>query len=279
MGSCPSVCPRAPATAWTRSRGRPRARARMTSMPDICPRVHISPPVRLRHVGMSYHPPTPPSMHDTTLSTRYIVSCAISQQRIRNKSPSFLSAIAAREERCLRLKFQPHLSWWRRRAPLAVGHTTKIRRSCLVGNGKKQAHIHAVGSSSRAHSTLERSVVTSFCLCQFEQRDSHCSLVGCFFCSVVHRTRPPGRPVREVFSRPSTRATCTCRPFVTIRSNADEEHRIFILFLLRIQTDMYIHGKKTDFGAPIPLFVSFYLWLNVIPGTKIACSSVLKLVA
>jgi hypothetical protein len=61
--------------------------------------------------------------------------------------------------------------------------------------------------------------------------------------------------------------------------NANEEHRISILFLFRTQMDMYIHGKKTDFGVSIPLFVSFYLWLNFIAGTKIACSLVLKLVA
>ena len=41
--------------------------------------------------------------------------------------------------------------------------------------------------------------------------------------------------------------------------NADEEHRNFISFLLRTQMDMYIHGKKTDFGASIPFFVSLSL--------------------
>lgn len=42
-------------------------------------------------------------------------------------------------------------------------------------------------------------------------------------------------------------------PLAAEKLNADEEHRIFILFLLRTLTDMYIHGKKTDFGAPIPI--------------------------
>lgn len=46
-------------------------------------------------------------------------------------------------------------------------------------------------------------------------------------------------------------------PLAAENINADEEHRIFILFLLRTLTDMCIHGKKTDFGAPIPLFVSY----------------------
>jgi hypothetical protein len=67
-------------------------------------------------------------------------------------------------------------------------------------------------------------------------------------------------------------------PLAAEKINADEEHRIFILFLLRTLTDMYIHGKKTDFGALISFFVS-YLWLNFVAGTKIACSLVLKLVA
>jgi hypothetical protein len=67
-----------------------------------------------------------------------------------------------------------------------------------------------------------------------------------------------------------------------LKINADEEHRIFILFLFRTQMDMYIRGKKTDFGASIPLFVSFlsfYLCLIFIAGTKIDCSLVLELVA
>lgn len=150
----------------------------MTSAPSTRPHVHIPPPVtrRLGHVGMSYRPPMPLSMHDTTRSTRYIVSCAISQRRIRNKLLSFPSAIVAREERCSRLRFQPHPSPNHRRAllelrlALAVGHTTKIRRSCLAGKGRREAPIHAVGSSSRAHSTLERSVFTSF-FCSDSLRD------------------------------------------------------------------------------------------------------------
>jgi hypothetical protein len=184
----------------------------MTSPPSTRPHIHISPLVRLGRVGMSLRPPMLPSMHDTTRSTRYRVSCAISQQRIRNKSPSFPSAIVAREERCSHLKFQPHPSLRAllglRLAP-AMGHTTKIRRSCLTGKGRREAPIHAVGSSSRAHNTPERSVYV-LCSAWFEERDSPCSLVDCFCCRVVHRTRPPGRPVREVFSRPSTRATCMC---------------------------------------------------------------------
>ena len=133
----------------------------MTSPPSTRHHVHIVPPVRLGYVGMSHRPPMPPSMHNTTGSTRYRVSCATSQQRIRNKSPSFPLVIVAREERCSRLKFQPHPG---RRALLglklapAMGHTTKIRRWCLTGKGRREAPIHAVGSLSRAHNTLERSV-------------------------------------------------------------------------------------------------------------------------
>ena len=61
--------------------------------------------------------------------------------------------------------------------------------------------------------------------------------------------------------------------------NADQELRISILFLFQIQMDTYIHGKEIDFGVSISSFASFYVWLNFIVGTKIACSLILKLVA
>jgi hypothetical protein len=71
--------------------------------------------------------------------------------------------------------------------------TTKIRRSCLTGKGRKEAPIHTVGSSSWAHNTLER-------------------------CARVTKS--------------TTRETCTCVSCDENSINADEEHRIFILFLL-----------------------------------------------
>ena len=141
-------------------------------------------------------------------------------------------------------------------AQASAGHRSHDQNPQIVfgGKGKERGTNPRCGFLvTGAQHAREVSYVFLFCL--FEARDLPCSLVGCFCCCVVHRTRPPGRPVREVFSRPSTRATCTCCQFCAENINADEEHRIFILFLFRTQMDMYIHGKKTDFGGSIPLFV------------------------
>jgi len=220
-------------------------------------------------------------MHDTTRSTRYRVSCAISPQRIRIKSPSFPSAIVAREERCSRLRFQPHPS---RRAllelglALAMGHTTKILRSSLTGRkGRREALIHVVGSSLRAHSTLERSV-TSFALLVWGTGFT------LFASGLLPRPRctshTPSLLTRQRSSLSPVYSSCmyVCQ-FAARRSMLMRRHRISILFRLRTQMDMCIHGKMTGFGAPISSFVSFYLWLKFIAGTRIACNLVLNLVA
>jgi hypothetical protein len=150
-GSCPSTFPRAPATAWTKTTGRPHARLPSAPSVHLRVQVHLSPP----HAGTSCRPPTPLSTHNITRSTRYRASCAISPLRIRNRSLSCRSAIVAREGKCSRLRSQP-------RAPL-VGHTTRIRRSCWTGKGRSEkAPVRAVGFLSRAHSMLERSVVSLF---------------------------------------------------------------------------------------------------------------------
>ena len=192
-----------------------RPRARRVPAPSTHHRVHPRP--RRPRVGTSRRPPTPRSTHDTTRSTRSRASCATSPRRTRSRSPSCPSGIVARAGRCSRSRSR----LLRRALPPApvMGHTTRIRgRSCWTGRtGKgrrREAPGHAAGSSSRAHSTLERSVLFTYlhphpsplCLA-LSENGAHwfiAAVVGCLFFRVVHRTRPPSRPVGDIFSRPFT---------------------------------------------------------------------------
>ena len=174
----------------------------------------------------------------------------------------------AREGRCSRSR-----SRLRRALPpaLVMGHTTRIRgRSCWTGKtGKgrrREAPGHAAGSSSRAHSMLERSVLFTYFLlsplCLALSENGVHWFTDCCCCSGLPllprcTSHTPSWPTRRSrFLSPVYLNDMYVRQFGK-KVNADQELRISTLFLFQTQMDMYIHGKEIDFGASISLFAFF----------------------
>ena len=175
-----------------------------------------------------------------------------------------------------------------------MGHTTRIRHrwSCWTGKGRTRlgeappSSRHAAGSSSRAHSTRERSVFFFFLgggsSPLFGRVHSKNGVHGFTACSGLRlRLRcmshtPSSLTRRRGFLSPIYLNDMYVRQFLGRRLMLIRGLRISTLSLSRTRMDTYIHGKETDFGASMSL--SYYLWLNVIAGTKTDCRLILKLV-